>query len=144
MGEGVLEPLVSEALDQEVGEIGDLNAVRWLQWSAALAHLPDAVWIRSQVNDDRVALRCGTYEPMVLAAQAGLGALMSAVSLAPGGLTRLRMTQALRAKLPPYPTGSLYLVGHRALRDIPRVAAVWSFLLEEVTAELGRAECGGP
>ena len=27
----------------------------------------------------------------------------------------------------------LWLVGHRALRDVPRVAVVWDFIIEELT-----------
>jgi DNA-binding transcriptional LysR family regulator len=134
LGEDELVPLVSEALDAELGAVRDLNAVRWIQWSESLGHLADAAWVREHVEEERIVLRCSTFEPMVLAAQAGMGALMGAVSLMPPGLTRLRTTRALRRKLAPFPRGALYLVGHRALRDVPRVAAVWSHLLHEVAA----------
>ncbi len=30
------------------------------------------------------------------------------------------------------PTGELWLVGHRALRAVPRVAAVWAFIVETI------------
>lgn len=32
----------------------------------------------------------------------------------------------------PSPTDSLYLVSHRALRDVPRVRVVWELLLERL------------
>ena len=37
------------------------------------------------------------------------------------------------------PSTEPWLVGHRALRAVPRVAAVWAFLVEEF-ALLGRAD----
>jgi len=35
---------------------------------------------------------------------------------------------ALRADAATWPVDDLWLVGHRALRDVPRVAAVWAFM----------------
>ncbi len=134
VGEAELEPLVSEALDAELGAVRSLARVSWLQWSDSLAHLPDARWIAEVADEAQIALRCSSFEPMVLAAQAGLGALLGAAALAPPGLTRLRMTAGLRRRLPALPRGAVYLVGHRALRDVPRVAAVWDFLRDEAFA----------
>jgi len=44
-------------------------------------------------------------------------------------------TKALDAAWSELPSGSLWLVGHRALRQVPRVAAVWSFLVETFAGE---------
>ena len=33
---------------------------------------------------------------------------------------------------PSGPKGELWLVGHRVLRDVPRVAALWSFLVDQM------------
>jgi hypothetical protein len=33
-----------------------------------------------------------------------------------------------------WPKSELWLVGHRVLRDVLRVAALWSFLLDEMRA----------
>jgi hypothetical protein len=32
------------------------------------------------------------------------------------------------------PVGNLWLVGHRALRGVPRIAAVWTFISETMRA----------
>jgi len=32
------------------------------------------------------------------------------------------------------PSGDLWLVGHRALRNVPRVAAVWDFIRSSISA----------
>lgn len=36
------------------------------------------------------------------------------------------------ASVAEWPTDSLWLAGHRAMREVPRVAAVWKFLAEEL------------
>ncbi|HWN67467.1 MAG TPA: hypothetical protein VNM90_07485, partial [Haliangium sp.] len=49
-------------------------------------------------------------------------------------LVALRYATALERDAEDWPTDALWLVGHRALRDIPRVAAVWDFLIAELRA----------
>jgi hypothetical protein len=45
-------------------------------------------------------------------------------------LAPVRFARALAASSDELPTSETWLVGHRALREVPRVAAVWTFLLE--------------
>jgi hypothetical protein len=44
---------------------------------------------------------------------------------------------ALAASADEWPSDDLWLAGHRATRDLPRVAAVWKFLAEELREMLG-------
>lgn len=46
------------------------------------------------------------------------------------GLVPVRLAAALRADAEQWPTNELFLVTHRALRDVPRVRAVWDLLLQ--------------
>ena len=55
--------------------------------------------------------------------------------LAHANLTPVRYVPALRASAEAWTVDDLWLVGHRAMRDVPRVAAVWSFLIEELRAD---------
>jgi DNA-binding transcriptional LysR family regulator len=128
-----LSPFVSAERAAALGAVRSLDAMPWITWNDELAHLLDAQWIAANVSVERVVLRCSTFEPQVEAARAGLGAVML-VGTQSAGLVPLRLGRALRKRLPPWPKGSIYLVGHRALRDVPRVAAVWSFILEAVAA----------
>ena len=48
---------------------------------------------------------------------------------------QLGTLRTVEAALPPAPRGALWLVGHRALRNVPRIAAVWSFI-EKVAERL--------
>jgi DNA-binding transcriptional LysR family regulator len=71
----------------------------------------------------------------VAAVEAGLG-----VALLPLAYTRvsavapLRHAKSLDASTSDLPVNETWLVGHRALRGVPRIAAVWDFLAEEFRA----------
>lgn len=66
------------------------------------------------------------------AARAGLGVLLVPEPyLLPAGLVPVRYTPALATSAEEWPVDALWLVGHRALRDVPRVA-VWDFVAREI------------
>lgn len=46
------------------------------------------------------------------------------------GLVPVKLASELRADAAQWPTNELFLVSHRALRDVPRVRAAWDLLLE--------------
>jgi len=48
------------------------------------------------------------------------------------GLVPLKMGSALRRVAEGWPSDELFLVTHRALREVPRVEAVWQLLVERV------------
>jgi hypothetical protein len=50
------------------------------------------------------------------------------------GLTKVRYSPALAGSTEAWPVDDLFLVGHRQLRDVPRIATVWSFLVREFRA----------
>ena len=72
--------------------------------------------------------------PPYLIAQAGIG-LVPEPSLEHFGLAPVKPGSGLREAAAELPTDSLYLVAHRALRDVPRVHVVWELL----RSELGQA-----
>jgi DNA-binding transcriptional LysR family regulator len=119
-------------LAARLGPLPRLDAVDWIAWGPDLAGLPDARWLTANVDAERIALRTSSMDAQIQAARAGLGALLVAEPfLAWVGLVELPLTRALARRLPPRPSGALWLVGHRALREVPRVRAVWEFLLGE-------------
>lgn len=58
---------------------------------------------------------------------------MTPYRLAHAGLVEVAHARSLDAAWADLPEGSLWLVGHRALRHVPRVAAVWNFVIEQLT-----------
>lgn len=73
------------------------------------------------------------------AAREGLGVVVASAPFAKAGLVEVQHARALDAAWAALPTGSLWLVGHRALRRVPRVAAVWQFVVDAISAEAGAA-----
>jgi len=131
--------LVSPTVAAEVGTLRDLNDLRWVTYAEDLGHLPETSWISSQVAPDRIVMRSNSMSAHLAAVRSGLGATLAPTPYAGlEGLTELSLSRPLAKKLRPLPEGSLWLVGHRALRDVPRIAATWSFLSERFRGVVGR------
>jgi DNA-binding transcriptional LysR family regulator len=115
-----------------VGKLDRLDAIDWITWGPDLAGLPDARWVTANVDTSRIVLRTSSMDAQIQAARAGLGAILVARPfLAWVGLAPVPLSRSLARRLPTTPTGALWLVGHRALRDVPRIRAVWDFIVEE-------------
>jgi DNA-binding transcriptional LysR family regulator len=126
-------PIVAAApsVAAQVGRLSKLDAVDWVTWGHDLAHLSDSLWIAKHVPPERIALRTSSMDAQIQAVRAGAGAMLLHRPFLPfAGLTEVSLSPALQKRLEEIPSSSLWLVGHRALRDVPRVRAVWDFVLE--------------
>ncbi|MFO0748320.1 MAG: LysR family transcriptional regulator [Myxococcota bacterium] len=102
-----------------------------IAWGQDLAHIPSARWLAAAAPEATVVLRTSQIGAQIAAAKAGLGLVVLPHAYgAETGLAAVRLAPALLGALPEAPLQHLWLVGHRALREVPRVAAVWSFLQE--------------
>jgi DNA-binding transcriptional LysR family regulator len=123
--------LAHPELAARIGTLDDLSTLRWISYTDALAHIPDAAWILDQVPEDSVVLRSDSAQVQLLAAQHQLGVtVMAEASGRHDGLVPVPLCPRLARTLRPFPEQELWLVGHRALRTVPRVQAVWEFLVE--------------
>jgi DNA-binding transcriptional LysR family regulator len=127
-------PLTSPAYARAVGKLRALEDARWIAWGRDLAHLPDAVWLAKHGPNVVPVLRTSHFASQLAAARAGLGVVVAAAPFAGAGLVEIAHTRSLDGAWSELPSGSLWLVGHRALRHVPRIAAVWDFTLETMTA----------
>jgi DNA-binding transcriptional LysR family regulator len=117
------------------GPLRDPAAARWITWQHDLDHIPSGRWITAVVPEEAIVLRTSNIATQIAAVRAGLGiALLPRIYLAGGELVEVRVGPALRRRLPPPPVDEAWLVGHRALREVPRVAAVWQFIVDEFAA----------
>ena len=116
-----------EYLDEHRGSSPEELA--WLDWDTTQAHLPAAAWLRATFPGIEPVLRTSSLGVRLRATRAGLGVSVLARPLA----KRYPELVAIR-ELPAIPEIPVWLVGHRALRDLPRIKAVWVFL-EELTSE---------
>jgi DNA-binding transcriptional LysR family regulator len=111
---------------EQLGETSMATDLSWLQWSSSMEHIPQAQWITAH-NQGRIALTTNNYLVMRAAAQRGLGVLLcssweaDALGLLPVPIAGL-----------PEVSASVHLVVPRALRAVPRVAAVVDAIVELV------------
>ena len=102
------------------------QALRWLMLDDPGGGLMETRWIDDHIRPTRV-MRISSWDALFAAAREGLGAaILSPMVAAPVGLL------ALPVDAPPVGERALFLVYHRALRDVPRVMAVRDWLLERV------------
>jgi DNA-binding transcriptional LysR family regulator len=131
LAEAASIPAVAPAVARRIGKLASTDDVDWITWGPDLVHLPDAQWIAQHVDAARIALRTSSMDAQIHAARAGLGAMLLAPPfLRASGLVRLDLDRALAKRTAAIPSGTLWLVGHRALRNVPRVQAVWDAILE--------------
>jgi DNA-binding transcriptional LysR family regulator len=132
LGERAWMPLVARSGKKQVRPIKAWSELRWIAWGDDMQDFPPARWVRKHVSRASIVLSTSHLSTQLAAVAAGVG-----VALLPPAIARLskvapvRHTRALAASVSELPTNATWLVGHRALREVPRVAAVWSFLVEE-------------
>lgn len=116
-----------------LGVVRDWNELPFITWDRDLAHIAGSRWLVRHAPRATIVLRTSHYATQLSAARAGVGVLLAPeIDLEPHGLVRVRSARALAKSIEALPSDDLWLVGRHAQRDVPRVAAVWEFLREEV------------
>lgn len=125
-------PMTASEQASQLGMVADWNALNWIGWGDELQSFPPARWLEKYVARTSWVLRTSQLTMHTTAAEAGLGVALLPLPFARvASVTPLSVDAALNSSLEELPSNELWLVGHRALRSVPRIAAVWSFLLEE-------------
>jgi DNA-binding transcriptional LysR family regulator len=123
-------PAVAHAL----GPVKRWADLPWIGFGDRLAHIPPARWHAQRVGGDSV-VRSDSLAVQLSSVVAGLGvALVPAPSVAHYGLVPIALAAKLRADAAAWPVNDLFLVTHRALRDVPRVKVVWDALVARLAA----------
>ncbi|MEZ4443837.1 MAG: LysR family transcriptional regulator [Polyangiaceae bacterium] len=123
--------VVLGAADPPPARLRDPARAAWTTWGPDLAMAADARWLAAAVPRDRVLLATSSMTAQIEAVRSGLVYMIAPAPYATlPGLAEVPLSRPLRASLDELPMGSLWLVGHRALRDVPRIAATWDFLVE--------------
>ena len=125
-------PMTSPEYAKELGKLKKLEDARWIFWGRELSHLPDAVWLRTHAPSIEPVFRTSHFASQLSAARTGLGVVIAAEAFSVTGLVPVNHARGLDDAWRALPSGDLWLVGHRALRNVPRVAAVWEFVREVI------------
>ncbi len=122
----------SPKLARALGTLHDWSDAPWVTWGDRLAHTGSARWIARHVRGD-AAVRSDSMRLQLAVVASGAGvALVPAPSVKPYGLVPVKVGAALRPAAAEWPSDELYMVTHRALRDVPRVRVVWELLHERL------------
>jgi DNA-binding transcriptional LysR family regulator len=121
---------------RQLGTLRAWNGAPWITWDDDLAHIPSARWVARHAAAAPPILKTSSIGSQIAAVKAGLGvALLDEYTPAVHeGLVPVRFARELAASAAEWPSDDLWLVGHAALRDTPRVAAAWVFLEETIGA----------
>lgn len=123
-------PMASPAVAAAVGVLQRWDDVAWVGWGFELAGLHAARWLERRVSGP-VALRTNGFALQLAALKADVGAaLVPEPYAAVHQLVPLTLSRRLQADADELPCDTLWLVTHQALRRVPRVEAVWRFLVE--------------
>ncbi|WP_169796485.1 LysR family transcriptional regulator [Chondromyces crocatus] len=130
----------SAARVDALGRLASWDDAPWLAWDRDMLSFAPSRWLAQHAPKARVVLRTSHFLTQLGAAEAGLGiGLFPEPYLRPRHLVPVRFAKKLAPSTASWPQDGLWVVGHRALRDVPRVAAVWTFMTEELrTTLIGR------
>jgi len=98
---------------------------RWIGWGERMANVGAARWLAAFAPGVEPVVRSDSLAVQIAALREGIGvALVPGPSLPHFGLVQVSVAKALRGAADAWPSDDLFLVMHRALRDVPRVRAV--------------------
>ncbi len=99
----------------------------WIAYGDDLGQIREMQWMDRYVPRERIALRAG-YGAQAAAVSAGMGIMLMSRFFSEG-LAEATLDSARQKELDEIPDGELWLACHRLLRDVPRVAVTWAYLV---------------
>lgn len=108
-----------------------LRELDWLVWDHSMAHLPEMRWFERTVGVTP-RLRTDSAQALYTACACGVG-----VAIAPSAWAAWMPLVEVPQELPLPLSVDVWLVTHRALRNVPRVSVVWEWM-DALMAELRR------
>ncbi len=118
-----------------LGKLTTLAHVRLVDWGEDMGRIHGARWLKKHAKGNMPVLRTSHFASQLAAVSAGLGlAIVPEPYLALHDLVPVKLGGELADAAKTLPEDHAWLVGHRALRHVPRVAAVWDHLREAMVA----------
>ena len=118
-------------LAKELGTLRAWSDAPWVGWGERLSQIGPARWLATHAKTVDPVVRSDSLMVQIAVVNAGVGVtLVPEPSAKHYGLVPVKLAPGLRADADEWPTNELFLVTHRALRNVPRVRAVWDLLLQ--------------
>ena len=116
-----------------LGTLRRTDDARWIAWGHELAQIAESRWMETHIGVSPV-LRTSSFSAQLHAAAAGVGLMLAPEPyLHRFDLRAVTPGKKLVRAWKELPVGDLWLVGHVALRRVPRVAVLWDFIVQELT-----------
>jgi DNA-binding transcriptional LysR family regulator len=110
----------------------------WVTWGERLSSTPPARWFATHARDAEPVVRTDSLMLQLALVRKGVGvALVPEPSMEHYGLVPVKTSAALRDAASEWPSDQLFLVTHRALRQVPRVRVVWDLIVARVAERFG-------
>ena len=123
----------SPGVARALGSLRAWSDAPWVGWGQRLSHIAPARWFARHVRGAEPAVRSDSLIVHLAVVAAGAGiALVPEPSVKHYRLVPVKVATSLRAEAAEWPADELYLVTHRALRQVPRVRAVWDLFVERL------------
>ncbi len=128
---------------KRLGPVRQWDQLSWVGWGERFAQGGAARWLREQVPGAEPVVSSDSLSVQLAAVRAGLGAaLIPEPSLDHFRLSPVLLAPRLRDAASRWPVDELFLVTHRALRNVPRVRAVWEALVSRLADPQAKDEAG--
>jgi DNA-binding transcriptional LysR family regulator len=115
------------------GRMRNWTDAPWIGWGERLSSLRAARWLAKHVKSAVPIVRSDSLMLQLALVATGAGvALVPEPSMKHYGLVSLKPSAQLRAAAAEWPVDEVFLVTHRALRNVPRVHTVWDLLVERL------------
>jgi DNA-binding transcriptional LysR family regulator len=125
--------VASRQVARELGTLRAWSQAPFITWGERLSQLGPARWLAAHAPEVDPVLRSDSLAVQLSALSSGIGiGLVPEPSIAHYGLVRLKLAASLRESAAKWPIDELYLVTHRALRNVPRVSVVWDALVQKL------------
>jgi DNA-binding transcriptional LysR family regulator len=130
-------PAAAPELAKALGMLRSWTEAPWVAWGERYSTTAPARWLARHLPGVDPVVRSDSLVLQAALARRGVGvALLPEPSLGHYGLIPVETRAALRDDMG-WPRDELFLVTHRALRQVPRVRVVWDALIERVGPRLG-------
>ena len=123
--------VASAELARTIGTLHSWHDAAWVGWGPRFSLIGPAKWLQTHAKGVEPVVRSDSLMVQIAAVSAGVGVtLVPEPSARHYGLVPVKLAAALRADAASWPTDELFLVTLRALREVPRVRALWDLLLQ--------------